>query len=169
LGEPSDNHLTPDFAANGTNPSILLRVPTNEEYDLKRPKADGIAFPFSIAGHKASASMTTLTSEVGVPPTNDVRTKEVMESGVSANSADIHAANGTGSSSEEAKVMRENEHPAEETVVSGKGKGKENGVPVNPVGGEEKVVGNGYVVAAERPPLETFVTAASSFPTSTVT
>lgn len=141
-GQPSDNHLAPEFAANGTNPAILLKVPTNEEYDLKRPKADGIAFPFSIAGHNASASMTTLTSEVGIPPTKDLRTKEVMESGVSVNSADIHAAAGTGSSSEEAKVMRENERPADGTVVFGKGKGKENSVPMSSVD-SEKVAENG--------------------------
>jgi hypothetical protein len=164
-GQPSDNHLAPEFAANGTNPAILLKVPTNEEYDLKRPKADGIAFPFSIAGHNASASMTTLTSEVGIPPTKDLRTKEVMESGVSVNSADIHAAAGTGSSSEEAKVMRENERPADGTVVFREGKGKENSVPMSSVD-SEKVAENGQVVGAERPPLETFVTAASNFPTN---
>jgi hypothetical protein len=159
LGQPSGDYLAPDFVASGGNPAILLQVPTNEEYDLKRPKANGIAFPFSILGHKASASMTTLTSEVGVPPTVDVRTKEVMESGVPENAADIHAANRTGSSSE-AKVMRENEKP-----VSGKGKKKENGVTVSSAG-IETVVENGQVLGAERPPLETFVTAASNFPTT---
>jgi len=153
LGQPSNTHLTPDFAAKGANPTILVQVPTNEEYDLKRPKAGGIAFPFSLQGHKASASMTTLTSEVGVPPTDDVRTKEVMESGVPENAADV-----------EAKVMRGNEQPAEENNISGKGKGKENIVPVSSAG-TENVVENGQVVNAERPALETFVTAASNFPT----
>jgi hypothetical protein len=162
LGQPSDDHLTPDFAANGTNPTILLKVPTNEEYDLKRPRVDGIAFPFSLSGHKASASMTTLTSEVGVPPTEDVRTKEVMESGVPENVADVHAAN----SSEKAKAMRGNEQPSDGTIISGKGKGKENGVPVEPVSSEGKSIEHGQVVGAGRPPLETFVTAASNLPTS---
>jgi hypothetical protein len=159
----SDSCCTPDFAANGTNPAILLKVPTNEEYDLKRPKADGIAFPFSIAGHKASASMTTLTSEVGIEPTNDVRTKEVMESGVFANSADVHAANGTGSSSVKAIIMREDEKPVGETVATGKRSGKEDGVLLGSAGSEE-VVEKRQVVRAERPAMETFVTASSSLP-----
>jgi hypothetical protein len=125
IGQSSDDHLTPGFAANGTSPAILVRVPTDEESDLKRPKAGGIAYPFSLQGHHATASMTTLTSEIGVPPANDVRTEGVMKSGVQENAADIRAMNGTGSSSEEAKVMRENEKPGEGLVDKGKGKGRE--------------------------------------------
>jgi hypothetical protein len=164
LGQPSDDHLTPEFAAKGTTPATLVRAPTNEEYDLKRPKAGGIAFPFSIQGHKATASMTTLTSEIGVPPIDDVRTKGVMRSGVTENAADIHAANGTESSTEEAKAMRQNEQSVIGIAISEKGKGKQNEMSTNSADGE-KAVENGQVVSAERPPLETFVTAASSFPT----
>jgi hypothetical protein len=170
LRQPSDDYLSPEFAAKGTTPVILIRAPTNEEYDLKRPKSGGIAFPFSIQGHKASASMTTLTSEIGVPPIDDMRTKGVMKSGVTENAADIHAANGTGSSTEEAKAMRENEQSLNGTDISEKGKGKqkenenENEMSASSAN-SEKAVENGQVVGAERPPLETFVTAASSFPT----
>jgi hypothetical protein len=89
LGQISDKHLTPNFTINDTNPVILVRVPTNEESDLKRPKAGGIAYPFSLQGHPATASMTTLTSEAGVPPVNDVRTEGVMKSGVQENASDI--------------------------------------------------------------------------------
>jgi hypothetical protein len=166
LGQSSDNHLTPDFAAHGTNPAILLKVPKNEESDLKRPKAGGIAFPFSLQGHKATASMTTLTSEIGVPPTHDVRTEGVMRSGVQENAADVEAANRTGNSTEEAKVMRENEKSVKGTAASGKGKSKENGVAASSGGSEVKVAENGEIVATERPLLETFVTAVDGLPTS---
>jgi hypothetical protein len=89
-GEPSDPNLAPNFMAESTNPeapgtpSILIRVPTNEQDDLdrKRPKAGGVAFPFSLKGHNATASMTTLTSSVGVPPADDVRIQGVKDSGV---------------------------------------------------------------------------------------
>lgn len=166
LGQTSDDYLTPDFAANGTNPAILLKVPTNEESDLKRPKAGGIAFPFSLQGHKATASMITLTSEIGVLPTNDVRTEGVMKSGVQENAADIEAVNKTGNSSEEAKVIREDEKSVEGTVASGKGKGKKSSVAASSGLSEGKVIEKGQIVAAERPPLETFVTATDELPTS---
>jgi hypothetical protein len=163
-GQGSDDHLTPDFAASGTNPAILVRAPTNEESELKRPKAGGIAYPFSLQGHHTTASMTTLTSEIGVPPATDVRTEGVMQSGVQENAADIRAVNGTGSSSKKGKVMRENEKPVEGLVD--KRKEKKNGVAASSVSSEGNVVDNGEVKSAERPPLETFVTAADELPTS---
>jgi len=64
--------------------------------------------------------------------------------------------------------MRENEQSLNGTALSEKGKGKEK-ENENEMSGSsansEKAVENGQVVGAERPPLETFVTAASSFPT----
>ncbi|TVY37128.1 AB hydrolase superfamily protein [Lachnellula occidentalis] len=89
-GEPSDTDLVPNFMASSTNheapttPSIVVRVPTNEQddFDRKRPKAGGIAFPFTLKGHNSSASMTTITSSVGVPPAVDVRIQGVKDSGV---------------------------------------------------------------------------------------
>jgi hypothetical protein len=118
LGETGagDAHLTPDFAAqdmakdavptdttstndtpkdSAATPAILVHTPTNEEFNLKRPKAGGIAFPFSLKGHVATASMTTLTSAVGVPPADDVRTPSAMASGVKQNPVDIAASNAT--------------------------------------------------------------------------
>ena len=126
LGEIGDGHLTPDFAARETVPPILVKVPTADESDLKRPKAGGIAYPFTIKGHSTTASMTTLTSSIGVPPAADVRTDGVMDSGVNQNVADIEANTSTGNSSEEAKLARENSRAEEgtPTVV------KENGIAV---------------------------------------
>lgn len=153
----------------GANPAILVRVATNEEtnegndgneYNLKRPKAGGIAFPFSTKGHQTSASMTTLTSDFGVPPAHDVRTDGVLKSGVSVNSADEHATNATGTSSEAAKVQRENERGVEENA-------KENEQPVNGTGdigqGKEKAVENEKVVSADWPPIDPLVTPRKSF------
>jgi len=167
-GEPSDPNLAPNFMAESTNPdpgtpSILIRVPTNEQddFDRKRPKAGGIAFPFSLKGHQASASMTTLTSAVGVPPASDVRIQGVKDSGLKN-----HAPGAT---------IR--------TSVDGNAKGKEpervNGGAVTPENGASAkdsddvtpevgavVVENGEIVSADRPPLETFVSAAEVLPTS---
>ncbi|RFU35127.1 hypothetical protein B7463_g1195, partial [Scytalidium lignicola] len=50
-------------------PYILIRTPTLET-ELHRPKANGIAFPFSLKrdNDDRSDSMRTLTSDIGVPP-----------------------------------------------------------------------------------------------------
>ncbi|KAH8816157.1 hypothetical protein F5884DRAFT_212023 [Xylogone sp. PMI_703] len=50
-------------------PNILVRTPTLET-ELHRPKANGIAFPFSLKRDNdgRSDSMRTLTSDIGVPP-----------------------------------------------------------------------------------------------------
>lgn len=162
LGEIGDGHLTPDFAARETVPPILVKVPTADESDLKRPKAGGIAYPFTIKGHSTTASMTTLTSSIGVPPAPDVRTDGVMDSGVNQNVADIEANTSTGNSSEEAKLAREDPRVEEgtPTVV------KENGFAVASTSAEGKAAGDGQGVSTKRPPLETFVTAASELPMS---
>ncbi|KAG4429018.1 hypothetical protein IFR05_015501 [Cadophora sp. M221] len=162
-GAPRDDHLTPEFASrqppsgeassSNTAPAILLNQPPNEEYDLKRPKAQGIAFPFSLKGHQTSASMTTLTSAIGVPPASDVRNSGTFNSGVSQNEADVEATTSTGMSTEEAKAGREVERPSSAVVKEG------NGGAVAPGFSEGKVVENGEIVSAERPPMETFVTA----------
>ncbi|TVY51228.1 AB hydrolase superfamily protein C4A8.06c, partial [Lachnellula cervina] len=152
-GEPSDPSLVPNFMASSTNheassaPSIVVRVPTNEQddFDRKRPKAGGIAFPFSLKGHNSTASMTTLISSVGVPPADDVRIQGVKDSGV------------------------KNEAPGAtiRTSVDGSARGKENENVNTPSVTSEagaKAVENGEVLSAERPPLDTFVTAVENLP-----
>ena len=130
----ADSNLAPDFLAEGSAPQILVRSPTMEkdESELHRPKAGGIAFPFSLKYHSATASMTTLTSEFGIRPQDDVVTAGSQDSGVSQNASDIEA------------------------LGNGKGKPKEIE--------KEVVVGNGEVVTAERPPIETFKTAVEILP-----
>jgi hypothetical protein len=83
-GDPRDGNLTPDFAATPTTPAILVRSPTIEkdESELKRPKAGGIAFPFSLKQDADTASMMTLTSDGGVQPAEDLMAKESRNSGV---------------------------------------------------------------------------------------
>lgn len=58
-----------DGNGNPEIPHIIVRTPTLET-ELKRPKLDGIAFPFSLKGkdHGRSDSMKTLTSDIGVSP-----------------------------------------------------------------------------------------------------
>lgn len=219
-GAPRDEHLTPAFAAkdpasdenqassSSTNPAILVKSPVNEEYDLKRPKAQGIAFPFSLKGHKTTASMTTLTSAIGVAPASDVRNSGTFSSGVPQNKADVEATTSTGMSTEEAKAGREleqhvsspvNGHKASASIVTltstvgvprandvRSSEAFKSGVPLNKADVEamtsmgtstegvskrgnvavvasgnvgEKVVEDGEIVSAERPPMETFVTA----------
>jgi acetyl esterase/lipase len=155
MGETGSNPLAPSFTSKDNEmyanmPTITIKTPTNEESELKRPKAGGIAFPFSLKSHGATASMTTLTSSVGVPPADDVRTPSAMESGVKHNVADITATNAAGKNVEEAKLNGpscETERPPESPLATPTG--------VN-------VVENGEVVSATRPPLETFVTAVSA-------
>jgi hypothetical protein len=61
--------------------------------------------------------------------------------------------------------MRENDKSVEVAAASGKGKGKENGVAAGSAGSEGMAIENGHIVATERPPLETFVTATDELPT----
>jgi len=88
--EPGEGSLTPDFLATSQLPSIRVRSPTFEkdESELKRPKAGGIAFPFTLKQEAATASMTTLTSASGVPPTEDLQLDGSKDSGVEASSTD---------------------------------------------------------------------------------
>ena len=174
---PGDGHLTPDFVSakinepvatddaipSATMPSILVHRPTIEDTDRRRPKADGIAFPFSLKQHQATASMTTLTSAINVQPVEDVRTYGAKESGVAHNAADVEAAKAMGSNSD---VAKENQKPAEGIIdiVKDGSKSPEISPLATVTGGEEKVIENGNVVPAERPLLETFKTAAEDLP-----
>ena len=177
---PGDGQLTPDFvtekgqesmAADDTTvsgglPSILVHTPSVDATDLRRPKAGGIAFPFSLKQHRATASMTTLTSAINVQPVEDVRTEGAKGSGVAQNAADIQATNDTGSSSEEANMLKENQRPSSGISDIAKEGGKLLGSSplANVTDGEEQVAEDGKVVSAERPPLETFKTAAEDLP-----
>lgn len=205
--EPQNENRTPAFAVDAerpTTPSIVVSSPSAvDEKDLKRPKHNGIAYPFTVKKHGASASMTTLTSTVGIPPTDDVLTEGAVSSGVAQNPSDIEAATSTGNSTEEAKARRASVNQPVEDLSVGKGKGKgimrrvdtddslahftyhEGGRPVSksPVaatgsdtndkasgmtnGHSQKVVENGRIISAERPPLDTFVTALENLPTTT--
>ena len=100
-----------------------MHPPPVNETELKRPKLNGIAFPFSLKHEGASASMVTLTSSVGVGPSVDVSTEEAKDSGVEPNEADIEAARRT-SAAAGASQEHENatavsaERPVIETFVS---------------------------------------------------
>lgn len=79
--ESNDEHSPVDERPN--RPAILVQKPSfnqGDDFDRKRPKAGGIAFPFTLSNHQASASMTTLTSENGVSP----RPSMAVGEGVSA-------------------------------------------------------------------------------------
>jgi hypothetical protein len=100
LNIPGESSLNPDFLDQNQVevegvPSIVVRTPTviqvdgnggnsTVESNLKRPKAGGIAFPFSLKKSSDTASMTTLTSEKDVRPVDDVRTDGTNESGLEA-------------------------------------------------------------------------------------
>jgi hypothetical protein len=94
LGEQGDGSLTPDFMSNENMPSILVRSPTMEkdESELKRPKAGGIAFPFSLKQDADTASMMTLTSSVGVPPIEDLHIDDNKNSGIAQDGTEKEAA-----------------------------------------------------------------------------
>jgi hypothetical protein len=166
---PGDGHLTPDFVlARGKEPmsaddaptsedmpSILVHTPTVDDTDLRRPKAGGIAFPFSLKQHHATASMTTLTSAINVPPVEDVRTDGSKESGVEHNAADLMASDAVGNNMEKAGTAD----------IAKDGRKSLGASPVSKeTNGEETVVENGKLAPAERPPLETFTTAAEDLP-----
>ncbi|CAL3962582.1 unnamed protein product [Diplocarpon coronariae] len=137
-----------------TAPPATLKQSRNEEYDLKRPKADGIAFPFSLKGYQTTASMTTLTSAIGVSPAMDVRTSGAYKSGVPHSTADFEAVKSTGNSSNEMETSREVEQ------VNSIDQGNVGAVKSNSEGkGKGKVVENGEVTSDERPAMQTFFTA----------
>ena len=162
---PGDATLTPEFlfskgkgpmTADDTDsadglPSILVHTPTLDETDIRRPKADGIAFPFSLKKHQATASMITLTSDISGPPADDVGTEGSKESGVEHIAVDVAATNATGSQGSGVGVGG---------IVKEGGKSLGASPLSNVTNGEENVVENGKVLLADRPPLETFKTAA---------
>ena len=164
---PGDQSLSPHFlsskgretitdegVATDDMPSILVHKPTVDETDLRRPKAGGIAFPFSLKQHQATASMTTLTSAVNVPPVEDMRTAASKDSGVEHNAVDMAATNMIGSQKCDgtADIVEEGRKSLGSSPLPNLTNGEENGV--------EKE----NEVPAERPPLETFETAAEELP-----
>jgi hypothetical protein len=160
---PGDGSLTPNFVfrkgkepmiADDTVPSILVHTPNVDENDLRRPKAGGIAFPFSLKQHQATASMTTLTSAIDVQPVDDMRTDGSKESGVEQNAVDVAATNAMGSQKPVDGIA--------DTVKEGR---KSLGAsPLsNVTNGQDNAAENGKS-QADRPPLETFKTAAEDLP-----
>jgi hypothetical protein len=158
----SDEYLSPEFTPKKPSqdrstpgPSqlpnpILLEPPASTEPIIEisrtnRPKANGIAFPFSLGRSNTNHSLTasvastaTLTSTLGVPPLNSgppLRDREVeFEDG------DLAKVTG-----------KENMKPSDE----GKGKGEENMEEIE----QEESKGE------DRPGLESFVTASEGLPT----
>ena len=174
---PGDGYLTPDFVSAKAGepmaaeditpsedmPSILIHTPTIEDTDLRRPKAGGIAFPFSLKQHQATASMTTLTSAINVQPVEDVRTEGSKESGVTHTAADVEATNAMGNKSD---GIKENQRPAESTseIVKDGRKSLGSSPLSNVTNSDEKTAENGKVISADRLPLGTFKTAAEDLP-----
>jgi hypothetical protein len=111
VGGSDAGQLTPEFL---TTLSFTVHPPPVDETELKRPKLNGIAFPFSLKQEGASASMITLTSSVGVGPTADVGTEATKDSGVVPNEADIEAVRRTSA----AGVSLEHGRPLIEPFVS---------------------------------------------------
>ncbi len=129
-------------------PLILVHTPTLDETDRRRPKAGGIAFPFSLKQHHATASMTTLTSAINVRPVENLWNDEVKDSGIEHKAADLAVTDAT--ESQKIEGVKDGRQPLAASPFS------------DVVNGEEKVVENGDIVQADRPPLETFVTAAET-------
>lgn len=165
-GDIHDEQLTPE--AHPDNPIITISSPTAvHESELKRPKHEGIAYPFTVKKHATSDSMATLESKAGFPPTEDVMTEGAVSSGVNHNVADFEASTSTGNSTEASKARRASEAEVSGELVNGKGKGVMRRIDTDDSlanflyhdKGKPKVVENGQVVSAERPPLDSFVTA----------
>jgi hypothetical protein len=113
-----DLHIRGD----GTVPDILVRSPTIERYDeegeLRRPRAGGVAFPFSLGrdgvDREMSASMVTLVSEDGDDESERGGESEGEEDGVEN---DVVGLNGKGKGVESTGVLegekeKENASPA---------------------------------------------------------
>jgi hypothetical protein len=145
VGGTGQGLLTPKFLAPSSTPVSTVQKSAVDETELKRPKLGGLAFPFSLKQEGASASMVTLTSSVGVQPAVDVRTEGTNDSGVEANATDIEASKAARRSSGVAGLTDE------DTADGPSGR---------------LAVENGVVVSADRPPIETFVSAAESLPTA---
>ena len=124
-GEPRDGDLTPDFLSDDMVPSILVRSPTIErdESELKRPKAGGIAYPFSLKQEAASASMTTLTSSIGVQPVEDLNNDGAKDSGLERESVDLKTVKNSEKGKEVEGLIEKGqgvERPVLETFVTAK-------------------------------------------------
>jgi len=129
----------------------------NPSKESKRPKSGGIAFPFSLkrsgpkdANPGSSASTATITSAIGVSPTKDVRTAEAMSSGISNNKK-----------AETKQPTKDEEVAAATAAAQSTGRGTDG---LKQSEGEEKAVQNGQAVPADRPQLESFVTATEDLP-----
>lgn len=107
----------PDFPPSVPSPvpSVFVPKPGVNESELKRPKANGIAYPFTLNKESANASMTTLTSVAGVPPVKDIRTEGVKDHGVEAEAADIDAEIAAKKNIEAAKATGETEQKRSKT------------------------------------------------------
>jgi len=114
-GDQEPHHSSTDDKVVDGLPSIVVRTPTIDESERRRPKAGGIAFPFSLKNDGTSASMKTLTSDNGVSPAQYLKMDEAKESGVQQNAIDDEALGATGG--------RET-GPATDEVIAGKENGK---------------------------------------------
>jgi len=151
-----DDPLLPAFVKDSDKASEIPGIKVHEEYDLKRPKADGIAFPFTVKGHQATASMTTLTSDIGVPPAKDVVLDGALESGISPPPTQDSAVAVSSKQKAEVAAGTHNQRVEED----------DDKTPVPSPGIDEKVIVGGAVFKeGQRPPMETFVTAQSHLTT----
>jgi hypothetical protein len=90
--EPAGGEFSPAFANNTETPSLLLGSSSGlHESELKRPKHNGIAYPFTVQKDGASASMTTLTSTAGIPPVDEILTEGAITSGITAKAPEVEA------------------------------------------------------------------------------
>jgi hypothetical protein len=130
---PGTGALTPEFLA---TPALAVQPPSVDETELKRPKLNGIAFPFSLKQEEGrSASLLTLTSSVGVRPGKELEAAISKDSGVKANAVDIEAARAARRSS----AVPGSAEPAPATATA-------------------------TATDTERPPMETFFSAQEDLP-----
>jgi hypothetical protein len=163
----SINNKSENFKLKDVIPSTLLplqQTTENAEMDptidlsKQRPKANGIAFPFKLkrsdeAGLSSNASLATLTSVVGVEPTDDVRVPGAMSPGLhdSVHCSEKGSISGFAPKNDEEKVAARPDTAETEDGIMMRGDGK-------------KAVQNGEVVNASRPQLDSFVTASEDLP-----
>jgi len=180
--ELRDGNLTPDFLASSQVPSIRVRSPTMErdESELKRPKAGGIAYPFSLKQEAASASMKTLTSSIGVQPVEDLGLDGSKNSGVEQNITEREASTASATNLP-FHMKREATTASMTTLTSSVGVqpttdlkldgSKDSGVEATRTDRNASAAMESNKkkeldkpAAVERPPLETFVTATEDLP-----
>lgn len=146
--------LTPAFIQRDVAdmPEITIQAPTHDDSDYTRLGEGGMTLPSPLREHPTTASMITLHSSVGVAPTKNVTSAGAMESGVHQNSADIAASENIGKN---VVAGAENERASEDS--------DRTTTATSLAEPDEKIIANGEVMSAQRPPLETFVTAQSHF------